>query len=40
MWREQEEREGGMAGEVLKAQVKDFAFVLITTVEGLEEKDG
>lgn len=34
VWREQGEREGGMAGKVLKAQVKDFAFVLITAVGG------
>lgn len=33
VWREQEER-GVMAREVLKARVKNFAFVLITTVGG------
>ena len=34
VWREQEEREEVMAREVLKARVKNLAFVLITTVGG------
>ena len=30
-------REGGTAGEVLKAQVKDFAFVLIAIMERIPD---